>query len=233
MSFLPGRSWLKELVLIDCSPTIKQNFTASYTDISHPGKTIVQQGTLPAKLLLPAVSGVYGVRCHEVEVRVVDGCLNKWDTLINVCVVDNTPPEVVVNGPTRLTVDPATCWARVYAKDLDNGSRDNCCDVLHFAIATMDSVNSARQYVYDAIIAQCGIEDYNESRDYYDFYIEDYISSYIFKDYLDLTACEEYQIVVRVWKRAGSRDLIRTLGPAEPMVFIQCGISEKSLPCRP
>jgi hypothetical protein len=67
----------------------------------------------------------------------------------------------------------------------------------------MDSVNSARQYVYDAIIAQCGIGDYNESRDYYDFYIEDYISSYIFKDYLDLTACQEYQIVVRVWEACG------------------------------
>jgi len=194
---------LKELVLLDCSPVIKQNFTASYTDISHPGKTIVQQGSLPGKLLLPAVAGVYGVRCHNIDVTVVDGCLNKWDTVVVVCVVDNTPPEILVDGPTRLTVDPAACWSRVYAKDLDNGSRDNCCNVLHFAIATQDSINAARQYVYDAIIAQCGLADYLATQDYYDFYIEDYISTYIFKDYLDLAACEEYQIIVRVWEACG------------------------------
>ncbi len=194
---------LKELVLLDCSPTVKQNFTASYTDISHPGKTILQQGSLPAKIRLPAVAGIYGVRCHNIEVTLVDGCLNKWDTLIYVCVIDNTPPEILVDGPTRLTVDPVACWSRVYAIDLDNGSRDNCCDVLHFAIATQDSVNAARQYVYDAIINQCGINDYLDSKDYYDFYIEDYISSYIFKDYLDLSACKDYQIIVRVWEACG------------------------------
>ncbi|MBL0109610.1 MAG: hypothetical protein IPP42_01580 [Saprospiraceae bacterium] len=38
---------------------------------------------------------------------------------------------------------------------------------------------------------------------YYDFYIEDYVSSYIFKDYLDLTACKQYQIVLRVWEACG------------------------------
>jgi len=194
---------LKELVMVDCSPNIKQSYTASYTTITHPGTIIIKQGSLPGKLLLPATNGVYGVQCHRVDVRVVDGCLNRYDTVITVCVVDETPPELVLDGPTRLTVDPATCWSRVYAKDLDNGSRDNCCDVLHFAIANLDSVNSARQYVYNAIIAQCGIKDYLDSREYYDFYIEDYIASYIFKDYLDLSACKEYQIVVRVWEACG------------------------------
>lgn len=194
---------LKELVILDCSPNVKQDFTASYIDISHPGKTIVQQGTLPGKLLLPAISGVFGARCHNIEVSLVDGCLNRFDTIIVVCVVDETPPELLIDGPTRLTVDPATCWSRVYAKDLDNGSRDNCCDVLHFAIADMDSIESARHYVYDAILAQCGVKEYQANKDYYDYYIEDYISSYIFKDYLDLAACQEYRIVVRVWEACG------------------------------
>ena len=198
-----GEVNLKELITVDCDPTIRQNFKVTYTDISHPAKTIVLEGTLPGKIKLPAVEGVYGARCFDIRVTLVDDCLNRYDTVIVACILDETPPEILVDGAVTATVDPATCWSRIYARDLDNGSRDNCCDVLHFAIATQDSIDAARKYVFDAIIAQCGFADYDSSREYYDFYIEDYISSYIFKDYLDLTACEEYQVVVRVWEACG------------------------------
>ncbi|MBK7373705.1 MAG: T9SS type A sorting domain-containing protein [Saprospiraceae bacterium] len=194
---------LQQLVVIDCSKEIKQTFTSSYTDPANASKVIVQSGNLPGRITLPAVQGVYGVRCHDIFVTLTDACYNKRDTMIQVCVIDETPPEVLAIEDTKVTVDPATCWSRIYARDLDNGSRDNCCDVLHFAIADMDSIVAARKYVYDAIIAQCGIGDYHATKEYYDFYIEDYVSSYIFKDYLDLTACKQYQIVLRVWEACG------------------------------
>ena len=194
---------LKELIISDCNSNIKQAYTVTYSDPSNNAKAIVQSGKLPGQIKLPANQGIYGVRCHTINVTLSDACLNRTDTMIQVCVIDDQPPEVLATENTVSTVDPATCWSRIYAKDLDRGSKDNCCNVLHFAIATMDSINAARKYVYDAIIAQCGIRDYKASQEYYDFYIEDYISSYIFKDYLDLNACASYQVVLRVWEACG------------------------------
>lgn len=199
---------LKQLVIQDCSPGVVQKFRSTYSDPRNGSKLIVQEGTLPGIIKLPTEvvlggKGRFGVRCHEISVMMTDGCYNTTDTTIQVCVVDDESPEVIANEFTIATVDPSTCWSRVYAKDLDKGSRDNCCNVLHFAIANLDSITAARKYVYDAIIAQCGIREYIKSKDYYDFYIEDYISSYIFKDYLDLNACSSYQLVLRVWEACG------------------------------
>lgn len=194
---------LKALVVEDCSSDLVQQFSVVYDEVGHPGTKVVQSGNLPGKVKLPAVPGVYGARCFPIRVTVTDACYNHLDTVIQVCVLDETPPEVLAHEATRVTVDPTTCWSRIYAKDLDNGSHDNCCDVLHFAVATMDSIESANKYVYDAIIAQCGWADYKASQEYYDFYIEDYISSYIFKDYVDLNACGTYRVVLRVWEACG------------------------------
>ena len=199
---------LKQLVIQDCSPGVVQKFRSTYSDPRNASKLIVQEGTLPGIIKLPAEvvladKGRFGVRCHEISVRMTDGCYNTTDTTIQVCVVDDESPEVIATEFTIATVDPSTCWSRVYAKDLDKGSRDNCCNVLHFAIATLDSITAARKYVYDAIISQCGIREYTKSQEYYDYYIEDYISSYIFKDYLDLGACSSYQVVLRVWEACG------------------------------
>jgi hypothetical protein len=194
---------LKALLVSDCSPTVEQSFIVSYIDPSDDAKTIVQHGALPGTIRLPANRGVYGVRCHDLTATLRDGCFNYTNALIQVCVIDDQPPEVIAKESMLSTLDPSTCWSRIYARDLDNGSADNCCNVLHFAIARMDSIHAARKYVYDAIIAQCGPSDYNNQKEYYDFYIEDYVSTYIFKDYIDLSTCGTYPIVLRVWEACG------------------------------
>lgn len=194
---------LKSLIVEDCASDLKQNYTVEYLEHDVPGVKVVQSGSLPAKVKLPAIQGIYGVRCFSISVNLFDPCKNQFDTVIQACIIDDTPPEVLAHKSLQTTVDPATCWSRIYAKDLDNGSYDNCCNVLHFALATVDSIESAKKYVYAAIINQCGLADYKASKEYYDFYIEDYINSYIFKDYLDLNACSSYQLVLRVWEACG------------------------------
>ncbi|MEP7323556.1 MAG: glycine rich domain-containing protein, partial [Saprospiraceae bacterium] len=194
---------LKELIVQDCSNTVIQSFSSSYTDPADEKKIIVTNGILPGTIKLPAIRGTYGVRCLLINITLKDGCNNRTDTTAQVCSIDDEAPEVLGTQNTVVTVDPATCWSRIYAKDLDRGSKDNCCNVLHFAIGRLDSIQSARKYVYDAIISQCGISDYNATKEYYDYYIEDYISTYIFKDYLDLGACSSYQIVLRAWEACG------------------------------
>lgn len=190
---------LLAFTLDDCSQ-VTQSYSLSYTE----NNTVkVLSGTLPGRIDLPPIPGIYGVRCFDVDVTLTDVCYHITKSSIHVCAIDDTPPNPVCDEDTRATVDPATCWARIYAIDLDNGSRDNCCNVLHFAIARMDSINAARKYVIDAVVAQCGNASYWASKDYYDNYAEDYINSYIFKDYLDLTECGTIQVVLRVWEACG------------------------------
>ena len=102
----------------------------------------VIQGVLPVEhLWLP--EGV-----NIIKVFLVDACKNSGKARIIIPVQDNTPPTPVCDEFTQVTVDPATCWSAVAAKDLDNGSHDNCVDNLHFAAAKMEEDVYKRQALY-------------------------------------------------------------------------------------
>ena len=75
---------------------------------------------------------------HNVVYHIRDRCWNETLLLQGINVYDNTPHRYRYDEITQVTLDPEKCWARVYAKDLDDGSHDNCCDQLHFAVASMD-----------------------------------------------------------------------------------------------
>lgn len=189
---------LPALNIDDCSP-VDQNYTITYADNSHPGKTIVEVGTLPGKVKLPA--SPFG-GCYEVDIRVVDKCYNFSTFAYYVCVYDITPPTPVCIEYTQTTVDPATCWARVYAQDLDHGSRDNCCNVLHFAVAHMDSITYYTNTWTSYWDATCKA-DYWKYKPQYDKFLSDYINCFVFKDYIDLTECGTNQVVLRVYEACG------------------------------
>ena len=124
------------------------------------------------------------------------------DRTNTICVTDVTPPTPVCDEFTRTTVDPATCWARVYANDLDNGSRDNCCNVLHFAVAHMDTITATRTKWTSYWNTNCKA-DYWKYKSGWDYWLEEYINCFIFKDYIDLTECGENQVVLRVYEACG------------------------------
>lgn len=193
---------VKALIVDDCDETIKQDYFISYTDDATQ-KTIVLKGTLPTTVNLPATGAIYGRRCFRVYVDLSDRCFNRTRDSIEICVTDNTAPTPLCNENTQAVVDPATCWARVYAKDLDNGSRDNCCNVLHFAIARMTEIESVRTAAVSKIEKNCGSAEYWNKKLFYDAYIENYINCYVFKDYLDLSECGRQQVVLRVYEACG------------------------------
>ena len=56
--------------------------------------------------------------------------------------MDNTPPTPVCDEITQVTLDPEMCWAQVAAEDLNDGSNDNCCDKLYYAVAKMEDVQA-------------------------------------------------------------------------------------------
>ncbi|MCB0655981.1 MAG: hypothetical protein KDC57_07595, partial [Saprospiraceae bacterium] len=157
------RAW----VLKDCDDQLEVFYEIEYIDPGHPGKTLLESGTIPeggtAHVYLPA-------GWHQVLYHIRDRCWNETLLLQGIGVYDNTPPTPVCDEITQVTLDPKECWARVYAKDLDDGSHDNCCNQLHFAVANMDSVTYWRNYWHDYILDCVGHSDYYANQDGYDTY---------------------------------------------------------------
>ncbi|MEP7320565.1 MAG: hypothetical protein ABI761_01555, partial [Saprospiraceae bacterium] len=183
----------------DCS---KWDQFYTITGVGLDGKTFVKSGTLTSSTIVKLASPPNYDKCYTVNVRVTDKCLNTSTATYSVCVYDITPPTPVCDEFTVTTVDPATCWARVYAEDLDNGSRDNCCNILHFAVATMDSIDGASQAFVKYWNSKC-FNDYWKYKPAYDAFLADYINTFVFKDYIDLTECGDHQVVLRVYEACG------------------------------
>ncbi|MGB4900373.1 MAG: hypothetical protein WBP00_06320, partial [Saprospiraceae bacterium] len=178
----------------DCSD-VKQSYTFVYADPGHPGKTVVltkDLGPTGAPISLP-------VGIHIGKMSLTDACYNTCNFPLVVFVEDMTPPTPNCIETTQVTVDPATCWARVYAKDLNTSSKDNCCDNLHYAVADMDSVDYYRKAYTDHLKLICGWANYEKMKTSFEFIVEEYLSTYVFKDYVDLTECGERQVVLRVF----------------------------------
>jgi len=203
----------------DCSDGVIQTYVIEYLDESHPGKVSVLTGTLPATIKLPAsaatllppgegegdeIFAIGGLKCFYGDVTLQDPCYNASHVPIFICVIDNTPPTPVCDEYTQTTVDPATCWARVYAHDLDNGSRDNCCNTLHFAVATMADIDTATAHL-KADLEACGSSYvwHKDNKAAHEWLINQYINCYVFKDYVDLTQCGNNQVVLRVYEACG------------------------------
>ena len=203
---------IKALDIDDCDPNIKQNYIVTYDLGGHGGQVSVLSGTLPATINLPAiVATTENLKKHYIKVSVADACLNRTETTIHVKVNDITPPNPVCDENTVTTVDPTTCWARVYAIDLDNGSRDNCCNILHFAVATMADIDKARKEWSSYWESTCKADYWNHKTEnladdkgfFYDGFLEQWINCFVFKDYIDLKDCGPNQVVLRVYEACG------------------------------
>ena len=191
---------IPKLAAEDCGE-YDQTYTISTTDAL--GRPTVLTGTLPATITIPSGDLAHSNKaCYRVEVKTVDRCFNETITLFSICVSDLTPPTPVCDEITQATVDPATCWARIYAVDLDNGSRDNCCNLLHFAIAKMADIDAATKSWEDYWKATCLADRWKYKSDY-DNFLSDYINCIVFKDYIDLTECGSNQVVLRVYEACG------------------------------
>ena len=206
----------------DCSEGVTQTYVIEYLDESHPGKVSVLTGELPETIKLPASAASLfppageepnefdetfafgGLKCFYGTVTLQDPCYNATYVPIFICIIDNTPPTPVCDEWTQTTVDPATCWARVYAHDLDNGSRDNCCNTLHFAVATMADIDTATAHL-TADLESCGTTYVwsKTNKAAHEWLINQYINCYVFKDYVDLTQCGENPVVLRVYEACG------------------------------
>ncbi len=140
---------------------------------------------------------------HVVNLILIDGCLNSTTVQQIVYVVDEQPPTPICDEITQVTLDPEECWARVYAESLDDGSHDNCCNKLHFAVASMDSIEYWRNHWRTEYEECLGHYAYHAQKDEIEETIEHWINCYVFNDYIDLSNCGRDTVVLRVYEACG------------------------------
>lgn len=194
VSFPDFKSWLAPN---SCDNDIQILYSVEYDDPSHAGKVITQHGevTPDAFIYLPAGT-------HWVLVNFKDECWNDSYYWWRVVVHDVTPPTPVCDAHTVITLDPDTCWARVHAIDLDDGSHDNCCQNLHFAVARMDDVNYWTSYWEDKFHTCLGADAYyiHKADGTIDEAVNEWVNSFVFKEYIDLNECGTDSLVLRVYE---------------------------------
>ena len=205
INFPDFKSWL---TTTSCEKIVKVFYTVEYNDPSHPGKIITQHGEVtPAKFIyLPA-------GWHYVLITFRDDCWNESYYWWRVAVHDATPPTPVCDAHTVVTLndddkldpnDAKYCWARVYAKDLDDGSHDNCCEDLHFAVAQMDSIEHWTTHWENYFHACLGETAFYAHKKEIDTLISAWIDCFVFAEYLDVTDCGTENLVLRVYEKCGA-----------------------------
>ena len=174
-------------------------YTVTYPDTEHPGRDITITSELPygETDLIYLPEGI-----HPIEWVLSDRCGNHTYFTEDIPIIDNNPPVPVCDEITQVTLNPDECWARVYARDLDDGSNDNCCDQLHFAVAHMDSVEYYRQYWWNQFetCAQYSYDNREVAEDLYGAIVESWLNCYVFDEYIDVSGCGVDSVILRVYE---------------------------------
>ncbi|HNT22621.1 MAG TPA: hypothetical protein PKL70_19450, partial [Saprospiraceae bacterium] len=199
MEFVADPSACKASVMLDSVPGIEdcnkvqQRLEITYPDPVNPGKQILISGALPIKLSL-APGG------YKAKFIFSDPCFNAVRQEVCIQVADYQGPVLKLKQQDFF-LEPQMCWRRVYAGDLDSSSADLCCAKLHFAIAYEDTLSHYREQWLDWIAGNCqGTDGYPAHKDFYDRLIDQWLTAFVFDDYLDLAACESRQVVVRAYE---------------------------------
>jgi len=83
---------------------------------------------------------------YVVKYFVSDGCHNHSEPCVtDLHVEDKTPPTAVCDVQTTVTLQPADCEAKIFARTFDDGSHDNCCsnEELTFKVKRMGQSDAA------------------------------------------------------------------------------------------
>ncbi len=192
----------------------KVRYEMDWYDPTHPGKYESRSGFIEyGETVIEYVprTGLLFIKPYiQIRYFVADPCWNEAEICQTLLVYDQTPPTPVCDEITQVTLDPESCWVRIYAKDLDDGSHDNCDDSLFYAVATMTDIEYWRNYWNDQLM-EC-YEEYHYHRDLIDRIIDEWIDLYVFKEHIDIGDCNTDSLVMRVYEGLNTP-------PYDPHVF--------------
>ena len=185
---------------------LRAYYSIEVPDKSHPGRTIFYSGYLDYEddddgLVIYLPEGE-----HEIYWEISDLCGNYVDTVEVIDVKDVTAPTPFCDEISQVTLDPDHCWARVYARDLDDGSHDNCCEQLHFAVAKMSEIDHYWEKWEKEFRVNCGDKFYWSHKEKIDSLIRVWINCFVFDEYVDVGECGEETLVVRVYEACGLKN---------------------------
>ena len=133
---------------------------------------------------------------YQLHYFVSDACWNQQEFIQTVWVVDDQPPVAICDEITQVTLDPDSCQARIYARDLDDGSYDGCCEKLHFAVASTAEIDYWTNYWNDQLnTCHPELDAVAKSA-----LIEHWVDCYVFNDYVYGRNCGNEQLVLRVYE---------------------------------
>ena len=138
---------------------------------------------------------------YEVWYVLEDKCKRVSKTSFLLDVYDLTPPVAKCKPSQQKSLDG--CSSRIWAKDLNAGSSDNCCNVIHVAIAQSDSVTYYRDYWTNYLKSCLGSSLYNQKQATYEALVEDWINLFVFNDYVDITSCGNIKLELRAFPACG------------------------------
>ncbi|MCB0601548.1 MAG: T9SS type A sorting domain-containing protein [Saprospiraceae bacterium] len=138
---------------------------------------------------------------YEVWYVLEDKCKRVSKTSFLLDVYDLTPPVAKCKPSQQKSLDG--CSSKIWAKDLNAGSSDNCCSVIHVAIALSDSVTYYREYWTNYLKSCLGSSLYKQKQSDYEALVEDWINLFVFDDYVDVQSCGNVKLELRAFPACG------------------------------
>jgi hypothetical protein len=186
----------------DCtdSESVKIFYNVTYFDYGYPVKQHNISGVMTedVDIYLP-------IGTHSVEYTASDECWNVSHFTQTIEVEDVTPPTPVCDEHTAVTLDPGNCEAEVFAVDLSDGTHDNCCQQIHYAVASMDSIEywtSHWQSYFNSCYSEYLLQ---EMQPQINRYIDEWINCFVFDDVITLSGCVSDSLVLRSYEACGMR----------------------------
>ena len=132
-----------------------------------------------------------------------DGCYNTSAYVQQIVITDNSKPVPICKANVGVTLNPDSCYARIWANEFDNGSFDNCCDELHFAIANQDTIEYWEKYWYNQLTKGCDLYPTAEEKEKIHEAIDHWINCFVFNDFIDVWDCGKERLTVRIFEACG------------------------------
>ena len=177
----------------DCSP-VTQRIEMSYPDPFSPGKTIVLNNLLPLKINLPAGG-------YSLKYTFSDQCFNAARRAVCLFINETSAPHLMPIPVISRYLKLNECKGSLLAKSLDSLSSGICCNEMHLAVASSDSVKYYKDKWTNVIKSQCQEADsFNAHASFYNQWIDDWISCYVFKDSVDMALCQDQKMILRAYK---------------------------------
>ena len=181
----------------DCSAIKSVRVEVEYSAPGHQGTPSIFSEVFTPGV---AVQTYLPAGWFEGTIYITDACEQTLELPFRVHVLDETPPIPVCDEITQTTLDPNSCWARIYATTFDDGSHDNCCPTLHFSAARMSDVTEARNYWETNLKTIFGLNNYNRYYTEIQKFINVWLDCNVFGDYVEFSGCaDDDQVVTRVY----------------------------------